>query len=322
MVPYWIKFPVPDESTFLYGGWRLLHGQLPYRDFFTFLLPGAFWIVEALYRAVGVDLAVCRFAAMAVWLASLGITIALGRRYLSMTTLALLVAWLTLVHLPHHIEIQHHSFSALFGLVAVMLSSLVLKYPKQVLLWASLSGLCIGGCSVFTYSLGGLLGITLAVWWFLWLQNQASRTTTSVILSLVIYSSGAFLPIVLCIGWLLAQGIGADLWSNTIGWLLDGRYSQTTSHWFYLDGFTKLAGLTPYLLTHPTDLTRLNQWWFWFLQGSLPTLGLLWPIFYGINNPLPRWGRGEVVAETQSKLTNSVRGVSFFRSLLNLKSPQ
>jgi hypothetical protein len=283
MVPYWIKFPVPDESTFLYGGWRLLHGQLPYRDFFTFLLPGSFWVVEAIYRAVGVDLAVCRTVAMGVWLLSVGLTAWLGRRYLTPWAMALLVAWFTLVHVPHHIEIQHHSLSALLGLVAVGLASLAVSNPRRSLAWASLSGLAMGVCALMTYSLAGVLGVALGVWWWLWEARSAisaQALPSSRVRLWQAYTLGALLPVVAGVGVLLAQGVGADLWTNTIGWLLDGRYSQTTSHWFYLDGFTKLAGLTPYWLQHPGDLSRLTEWWFWALQGALPVLGLLWPVFY------------------------------------------
>ncbi|HPP74756.1 MAG TPA: hypothetical protein PLU88_06495, partial [Armatimonadota bacterium] len=33
-----------DSGLFAYGGWRILHGALPYTDFFDNKLPGVFYI--------------------------------------------------------------------------------------------------------------------------------------------------------------------------------------------------------------------------------------------------------------------------------------
>src|SRR5215469_3955467 len=43
----------PDEGIVLQGATRILDGQVPYRDFFSFYTPGSFYLVAALFRVFG-----------------------------------------------------------------------------------------------------------------------------------------------------------------------------------------------------------------------------------------------------------------------------
>src|ERR1700741_5207936 len=43
----------PDEGILLQGGQRILDGQVPYRDFFSFYTPGAFYLIAALFKVFG-----------------------------------------------------------------------------------------------------------------------------------------------------------------------------------------------------------------------------------------------------------------------------
>ena len=49
-----------DEGIFLEGALRILHGQVPYRDFFLLRGPGAFWLQALALRTLGVTLAASR----------------------------------------------------------------------------------------------------------------------------------------------------------------------------------------------------------------------------------------------------------------------
>jgi hypothetical protein len=48
--------PTADEGIYLQGGANVLHGAVPYRDFFTLTGPGSFWLVAAIFRVAGVTL--------------------------------------------------------------------------------------------------------------------------------------------------------------------------------------------------------------------------------------------------------------------------
>jgi len=49
-----------DEGIFLEGALRILHGQVPYRDFFLLMGPGTFWLQALALRTLGVTLAASR----------------------------------------------------------------------------------------------------------------------------------------------------------------------------------------------------------------------------------------------------------------------
>ncbi|MCL4557334.1 MAG: SLBB domain-containing protein [Deltaproteobacteria bacterium] len=49
--------PANDEGTMI-GAWRILHGQMIYRDFFEVFFPGDFYIMAGLYKLFGYSIAV------------------------------------------------------------------------------------------------------------------------------------------------------------------------------------------------------------------------------------------------------------------------
>jgi hypothetical protein len=49
-----------DEGIYLEGAARLLHGQVPYRDFFVLTGPASFWLCSLWFRIAGVGLAAAR----------------------------------------------------------------------------------------------------------------------------------------------------------------------------------------------------------------------------------------------------------------------
>ena len=40
----------PDEGIILQGGERILRGQVPYRDFFSFFTPGSYYLLALLFK--------------------------------------------------------------------------------------------------------------------------------------------------------------------------------------------------------------------------------------------------------------------------------
>src|SRR6266536_3575501 len=43
----------PDEGIILMGAERVLHGQVPYRDFFSFYTPGSFYLLAFWFKLFG-----------------------------------------------------------------------------------------------------------------------------------------------------------------------------------------------------------------------------------------------------------------------------
>ncbi|MDX2169349.1 MAG: hypothetical protein SF182_19925 [Deltaproteobacteria bacterium] len=80
-----------DESYYLYEAKRLLGGEVLYREVFEITMPGSLWLMAAVYRVFGVDLAVAR-AAFAVVHGLTAVLLFTAARQLGVRTgLALLV---------------------------------------------------------------------------------------------------------------------------------------------------------------------------------------------------------------------------------------
>src|SRR5260370_20508031 len=70
----------PDEGILLQGGQRILEGQIPYRDFFSFYTPGAFYLVAAMFKVFGNAFVVARMSLAITGAACSVVTYALARR--------------------------------------------------------------------------------------------------------------------------------------------------------------------------------------------------------------------------------------------------
>src|SRR6185369_12971082 len=81
----------PDEGIVLQGAERILRGEVPYRDFFSFYTPGSFYLVAFLFRFVGDSLVVARLSLAVAGAACSVITYLLARRVCS-RRIALLAA--------------------------------------------------------------------------------------------------------------------------------------------------------------------------------------------------------------------------------------
>jgi len=58
-------YNVYDEGIISYGAVRILHGDVPYRDFWTMYAPAQFYIVAVLYKLFGLKLLVVRILLVA-----------------------------------------------------------------------------------------------------------------------------------------------------------------------------------------------------------------------------------------------------------------
>ena len=52
----------PDEGIILQGAQRILRGEVLYRDFFSFITPGSYYLLALLFRVFGSSIVVARIA--------------------------------------------------------------------------------------------------------------------------------------------------------------------------------------------------------------------------------------------------------------------
>jgi 4-amino-4-deoxy-L-arabinose transferase-like glycosyltransferase len=109
----------PDEGIILQGAQRILRGEVLYRDFFSFLTPGSFYLNALLFKVSGNSFLVAR-TALAIFggLFSI-IEYLLARRVCSRRIALLAIALATATTLPYRFLVLHNWDSTLFACLTV-----------------------------------------------------------------------------------------------------------------------------------------------------------------------------------------------------------
>jgi len=151
----------PDEGIVLVGAQRILRGQVPYRDFFSFYTPGSYYLQALLFKVLGnslpaarVGLSICGaiFSMATYWMA----------RRATSRTIALVVALLvTLTALPFRFLVLHNWYSTLWACLALYCAMRLLESPNRS--WAFLLGSLASVTVLFEQSKGAGLCLGLAI---------------------------------------------------------------------------------------------------------------------------------------------------------------
>jgi 4-amino-4-deoxy-L-arabinose transferase-like glycosyltransferase len=165
----------PDEGIVLRGAHRILGGEVPYRDFFTFYTPGSFYFTAALFRIFGDSILVARSALVFFGASVTVIAYALARRTCSDTVALLTSALVLTTAAPYRFLVLHNWDSTFWACFAVYCAAR----------WSENSGsawaFSAGSFASFTFlseqskGAGIYLGLFLAVFIFAlsgrWLRN-------------------------------------------------------------------------------------------------------------------------------------------------------
>jgi hypothetical protein len=151
----------PDEGIVLQGAERILRGEIPYRDFFSFYTPGSYYLVALLFKLFGDSLVVARISLAAAGAACSLITYLLARRVCS-HGIALFTAGLTTATgFGYRFLVLHNWYSTLLACVAVYAAVKSLESHKTS--WAFATG-CFASLTVlFEQSKGAGLCLGLAL---------------------------------------------------------------------------------------------------------------------------------------------------------------
>ncbi|MGA9057833.1 MAG: glycosyltransferase family 39 protein, partial [Terriglobia bacterium] len=90
-----------DEGVILQGAQRILNGEVPYRDFFSFFTPGSYYWMALLFKVFGDSILVARAALIVYGGLFSVLTYLLARRVCSRGTALFTVYLLTLTCLPY-----------------------------------------------------------------------------------------------------------------------------------------------------------------------------------------------------------------------------
>lgn len=196
-----------DEGIYLAGAERILHGQVPYRDFFVITGPGSFWIQAGIQGLLGSTLRLARLSlacdlailtALVYWL-----TARLGGRNLALVSAATFFALET--RPLFRMYVNHRWDSSAFGLLAVALVYAGTENPRTLTFLAA--GIFAATAAWITPSLLAVL-VLLGVWLLMvqelrrqWLPYLLGITIISLLAGGVLIFQGALLPMFQDLMW-------------------------------------------------------------------------------------------------------------------------
>src|ERR1035437_4701424 len=180
----------PDEGILLQGAQRILAGQVPYRDFFSFYTPGSYYALALLFKIFGSSLPVARTALALAGAILSSIAYLLARRVCSRAVALTMATLATLTTLPYRFLVLHNWDSTLWACLALYCAVRLLEMPSRK--WAFALGLFTSLTVLFEQSKGaGLclgLGMGLLAIWFL--QGRRSLLNRFEFLAFVIGFAG------------------------------------------------------------------------------------------------------------------------------------
>jgi membrane protein insertase Oxa1/YidC/SpoIIIJ len=149
----------PDEGIVLQGATRILEGQIPYRDFFSFYTPGSFYLVAAIFRVFGNSFVVARSSlAIAGGLCSV-VTYVLCRRVCPRGISVFAAILATITGTAFRFLVLHNCYSTLLACLAVY--AVVRFVESHSTAWAFITGSLAALTFLFEQSKGG--GLTLGI---------------------------------------------------------------------------------------------------------------------------------------------------------------
>jgi hypothetical protein len=151
----------PDEGIVLAGAERILRGEVPYRDFFSFYTPGSLYLVASLFRVFGDSFIVARTSLVVTGAGCSVVTYVLARRVCS-RHIALMTALLTTITgVAYRFLVLHNWYSTLLCCLAVYAAVRLIDSRKQI--WAFATGSFAALTILFEQSKGAGLCLGLAV---------------------------------------------------------------------------------------------------------------------------------------------------------------
>jgi hypothetical protein len=148
-----------DELLFFEHAKRILLGQVPFRDFFIFVMPGTDLLYAGVFRAFGVHAWVAQGVLIALGLALTAVIVWISRNILNGLTVFLPALLFLVLDFNSALDATHHWYNILFVMAAagVLLGG---RSLRRILIAGSLCGIA----ALFTQTQGTLSLIAIAIY--------------------------------------------------------------------------------------------------------------------------------------------------------------
>lgn len=213
----------PDEGIILQGAQRILHGQVLYRDYFSFYTPGSYYFLAAIFRIFVDSFFVARatlvvygglFAVFAYWMA---------RRTCSRNN-SLLIAYLAIVTcLPWRFMVLHNWDSTLWLCASLYCAVQFVRTPSRLLAFGTGSLACVTFLFEQSKGAGLFLGLVLGFVILKRMQRTASWCKGTYGIA---FAAGFLLPLGLTLAYFGGHHSLSALWHD---WLWPLHHYSTAN---------------------------------------------------------------------------------------------
>lgn len=258
----------PDEGIVIQGAERILRGEVPYRDFFSFYTPGSYYLLAYIFRAFGDSFVVARTSIAIIGAGSTLVTYLLARRVCTWR-MALLAAGLSATTgVAYRFIVLHNWYATFFTCLTVYAAVRVLESKKT--LWAFAAGSFAAFAVLIEQSKGSGLCAGLVVGYCVlrcFGRVEAHRTGTAML--------GFIWPWLILILYFGARGAVGMMWHD---WLWPLRHYTNVNHVFY--------GYQSWPMQASDIILHTGPWWIrpWkylaitpgFVVPVLPLIAIAW----------------------------------------------
>jgi len=213
--PLWLS---GDQTIFLLNAERMLHGQVMYRDFFQFTLPGTEFVYLAFFGIFGMPAWIPNVSLILLGIGLTACMVLISRKILGPKNV-LLPALLFLVCSYHAmLNATHHWFSLLAMLAAIAVVIDTRSVPR-----VALAGMFSGLAALFTHAEGLMCLLGLACF-LLWERRCMRQNKTVAVKTISLFLAFCATLAVSC-GYAIIQGGVANVWNCVVVFTL--RYYST-----------------------------------------------------------------------------------------------
>lgn len=213
----------PDEGIVLQGASRILDGQIPYYDFFSFYTPGSFYLVAALFRFFGNSFVVARSSLAVAGAVCSVITYLLCRRVCSRGISVLIAVLATMTGAAFRFLVLHNCYSTLFACLTLYAA---LRFSETLSArWAFATGSLTAITFLFEQSKGGGLAVGLVLGLLLLRKRLFNNFA-----QLMGLGAGVAWPFLLTFGYFAGHGAAIAM---VQGWLWPLHHYTAANHVAY-----------------------------------------------------------------------------------------
>ncbi|MBA3915451.1 MAG: glycosyltransferase family 39 protein [Acidobacteriales bacterium] len=216
----------PDEGIILQGAQRILQGQVPYRDFFSFYTPLSYYWFALLLRLFGNRIEVAR-ASLAFFGAVFALfTYVVSRRVCSYRTALLTGTVVGVVTMPYRFLVLHNWDSTFWACLAIYAGLRLVE--SQNTRWAFLAGslVAITGLSEQSKGVGLFLGLVAGYLLVAWLAPKGA----AVVQDGLAFAAGGAWPTLVVLAYFARQGAVTAMLQ---GWFWPTRHYSAANHVLY-----------------------------------------------------------------------------------------